>query len=379
MKKISQLALTILTISLILPSIAMASWWNPFSWHWKALFNGSEQTNTIQTGTTTATTTITIAVVATTTKKSQPKDIVDKPIAPIKTTQVVEDSTTTQTLDETWEELEARWFADANQKGWTDLYINNNQGETRYYLKENNKWTRKNTREETANLCNGNYTSFCSKGQIFICPSVGDGYCEVPKTDDQKCQEEYGINSIYNRKKKDGTLICDCKAGTYWNQGQTGCIYYSGPQRQFESDGGLDLSGYNGLNVLDYIKNSVASLNKPVQIINAIVVGFSQGSSNFIQVIDGNDTSSLPDDMNLRIENINDYTNITNELTKYDRILVYGFGAEKVKFNILGNGGSYESYQPVIDVDALYKCSKSTSCKYSYEMGVTKIFEKKLK
>jgi len=54
-KYLSKIILSILFISFVLPSIALASWWNPFSWNWKALFNSPKQTNVIIIATSTAT------------------------------------------------------------------------------------------------------------------------------------------------------------------------------------------------------------------------------------------------------------------------------------------------------------------------------------
>ena len=149
-------------------------------------------------------------------------------------------------------------------------------------------------------------------------------------------------------------------------------------QRRFRYDGRIDLSWYNLLNVLDYIKNPKASLGKPVQIENGIIVGFNQTLNNYIEVMDGKDTSSHPKFINFRVVNDNDYTLITNSLVEGDRVLIYGFGVSNVKFDVVGNGGSYESYEPAIEVDAVYKCNASVYCQYAYEAGVKSIFEKKL-
>ena len=46
MKKIFNLFLITILASFILPGVALASWYNPFSWNWKALFNSPVQTET---------------------------------------------------------------------------------------------------------------------------------------------------------------------------------------------------------------------------------------------------------------------------------------------------------------------------------------------
>ena len=149
----------------------------------------------------------------------------------------------------------------------------------------------------------------------------------------------------------------------------------TGPQRPYK-DGKLNLGEYNPLYVSDYIKNPKASLNKPVKIMSGVVVDFNQGSDNYIEVMDGNNLSSSST-IEFRIENDNDYTKITNALTKYSGVLIYGYGENNVKFNIVGSSGSYESYEPVIVVDALYTCSKIDSCTQNYNLGVKQVFQKK--
>ncbi len=60
-------------------------------------------------------------------------------------------------ITESWEELEERYFAEANEKGWPALVITNSQGEEREYEKKNNQWVRKgensqiNTKISTSN------------------------------------------------------------------------------------------------------------------------------------------------------------------------------------------------------------------------------------
>ena len=150
----------------------------------------------------------------------------------------------------------------------------------------------------------------------------------------------------------------------------------TGFQRPVRDDS-IDLGKYNELNVSDYIKNSKASFGKPVKIMSGVISGFNQGDKNYIEIIDTHDTSSSPKSIELLVENDNDYTRITNELSKWDRILVYGFGEDSTKFTVKGNGGSYESYEPVISVDAVYKC-KSSYCRYPYDIGIEKLFIKKI-
>ena len=132
--------LVLFLIMFIVPSVAMASWWNPFSWK---VFHKKEVTPTVQ-----------IEVQKTPEEKinelqkqldelknQQPKTI------PVTKTQI---QNYKPTATETWGELEAKYFVDADQKGHTYLWISNSLGEKRYYRKEGTQWVRKNTEEEAS-------------------------------------------------------------------------------------------------------------------------------------------------------------------------------------------------------------------------------------
>jgi len=311
MKKISQLVLVLLFVSFVVPSIAMASWWNPFSWFHNDI---SKQDKTLE-------------------------------------------------LEKQIQELQAKLASTTNPQ---------TSGEIATTTKAINAGSV---------VLNPN-VSIITKPTVNL--SVPDSMIqnsdsEPVITNDQKCQNSYGSNSVFSGKKdKTGGIICDCNASSYWNQDQTKCESYSGPPRLFK-DGELSLGSYNGLNVLDYVKNPKASLDKPVMIMNGIIIAFNQGSSNYIEVVDGDDLSSSPKSIEFRVESNNEYTIITNELAKWDKVMIYGYGANNVKFNIVGNGGSYESYEPSIDVDAVFKCNSSSPCQSKFNHGLTKIFEKKYK
>lgn len=79
--------------------------------------------------------------------------------------------------------------------------------------------------QPTGNLCKGTYYANCPTGNSFICPASGAGYCEAPKTDNQRCTEYYGSNSLWNgQRDANGTGICDCKTGFSWNKQVTSCV-----------------------------------------------------------------------------------------------------------------------------------------------------------
>ncbi|MDQ5953133.1 MAG: hypothetical protein QG551_361 [Patescibacteria group bacterium] len=54
-----------------------------------------------------------------------------------------------ENIQESWEELETFYFADADAKGWDFLTITNSQGEKRDYVKKNNQWVEKSDSGQT--------------------------------------------------------------------------------------------------------------------------------------------------------------------------------------------------------------------------------------
>lgn len=47
----------------------------------------------------------------------------------------------------------------------------------------------------------------------------------TPKSNDQVCQDSFGVNSNWSGTKNDkGGLTCDCKTGYQWNEQRTSCV-----------------------------------------------------------------------------------------------------------------------------------------------------------
>lgn len=59
--------------------------------------------------------------------------------------------------NESWEELETFYFADADKKGWDTLTITDSQGEDREYEKKNNQWVRKSGNTTQTKTTTNNY------------------------------------------------------------------------------------------------------------------------------------------------------------------------------------------------------------------------------
>lgn len=110
-----------------------------------------------------------------------------------------EKTTITKSVDtapphiDTWEELESKYFPEADQKQWPGLVLTNKAGEERYYRKENGIWVRKNSEAESSQPwspplpsvqkttqcssgsteCAGQCWSVCPSGQQFSCTTTG--------------------------------------------------------------------------------------------------------------------------------------------------------------------------------------------------------------
>lgn len=141
--------------------------------------------------------------------------------------------------------------------------------------------------------------------------------------------------------------------------------------RKFDDSGKISLSNYvTEVSVTDYIKNPKIYLSKPIKLIEAKIVDFNTDIDDYIEVVDSHNTSS--DSIFIKIDNIDDYTTVVDELKKSDTILIYGYGSNRTKFNVVGNGGSYDSYEATIEADAIFRCT--SICRYTYAIGVKEVF-----
>lgn len=210
------------------------------------------------------------------------------------------------------------------------------------------------------------------KQKIIDSTDVKKSVKNIDNTEILKKQVQAELDKAIKEKEANDALISKQKT----QEENKSSIVTNNPQRKFAS-GKLDLTAYNELGVLDYSKNHKASLNKPVKIVRGTIAGFIQNNENYLSIIDNYDTSTVPTDVVFRVASDNDYTSITNQLSKWDNIIIYGYGDNNVDFTVNSNSGSYVVSKPVINVDAIYKCpSRTTSCSYPYEMAVTQIFEK---
>ena len=151
-----------------------------------------------------------------------------------------------------------------------------------------------------------------------------------------------------------------------------------GPQRTFNTDGTLDLTVYQEITLIEYIKNSKKYLNKPIKIKGGVVAGFHQysNSGNYITIIDQADYSEDPESVTVEIESDDHYSILVEEVEQWGNVLIYAFGAADEEFTIVGGeNGSYLDTVKKIVSDSIYKCT--TNCTYTYNVGTKLVFSKK--
>ncbi|MFA6586235.1 MAG: hypothetical protein WCS86_03705 [Candidatus Paceibacterota bacterium] len=83
--------------------------------------------------------------------------------------------------------------------------------------------------QHSGTLCNGKYWNACPVGNNFVCPSTGNAYCEIPKTNEPTLPP--GCDSTLNYSSTTG-ISCDgknrCGAGSQlnsiFNTNETRCV-----------------------------------------------------------------------------------------------------------------------------------------------------------
>jgi hypothetical protein len=243
MKNLMRVSVVAIVFMLLIPQVTFAAWWNPLSWN---IFNRPAKTQIQQVQV--ATTTIGISVTSTTKATSTPPKVLNKKVSQANqntnTTQTVQPAVQQQpitTLPQitSWTDLESKYFAEANQKGWTNQTITNEAGEKQYYRLEAGTWVQKDTLAEAqqsyqppappnTTLCNGTYWFACPAGQEFICTTDGKTkpYCQVPPPAATATQIA-GIELLCSTAQSQGNteVIKDCNDGTILNGYNTNAIF----------------------------------------------------------------------------------------------------------------------------------------------------------
>ena len=88
----------------------------------------------------------------------------------------------------------------------------------------------------------------CKPGYQFEYGNYGQCVAMLIKSNDQICQNNYGLDSNWNGTKNDtGGLICDCKTGYEWNQERTACIKSINCQENATNINGICTCNYGTL------------------------------------------------------------------------------------------------------------------------------------
>lgn len=174
MKKILFAAASLI---LLTPSIALAAWWNPFTWFPPKIVPPISATSSVAT--------TSEKIIATTTPKVQ-KKIIPVPIpssqntsnVPVTQTPVVQTLTVTPPPNTT--------------------------------------------------LCNGTYYTPCVSGQNFVCPASGDGYCQTPTTQSlpaPSAEQLAGLKMVCSFAPQNSQLSQWCADGTVLNGYNTNLVF----------------------------------------------------------------------------------------------------------------------------------------------------------
>ena len=193
MKNYQKLIIVTVLGIVIIPQVTFAAWWNPMSWNiFSFLFSKNTQSEiTPQTPSAESTPTDTVIELNATTKSDTPSNTSEK--KPVKK---------------------------ASKSATLPPQVHNQTPEPS---------------KPAGVLCNGTYWDSCPSGERFVCPASGNAYCEAPMTNDQKCINSYGANSLDSRQDSgSGKLICTCKDGYDWNSTNTACqvVVPSGSESQ---------------------------------------------------------------------------------------------------------------------------------------------------
>ena len=231
MNKTYKFVLTLLFVSLILPNLAFASWWNPFSW---SIFHKAVKTEVVNVKTPTVTPDIDAIIKAKvdaqvkatleakanndakiaqqkadeqTKIKNLPTKTDDQiceesfgsnsvytgqknntsPICDCKTNYVFnKENTSCITHNESCAES---W----TNSGWDGTFTND--GKYNCSCVTGYEWNNDRTlcqikqtqiQQQSGTLCNGKYWNACPTGQNLICPQSGNAYCQDPQLEQQK-------------------------------------------------------------------------------------------------------------------------------------------------------------------------------------------------
>jgi len=210
------LSIIILILSVV-PSVAFASWWNPFTWFEQSNNSVHQQVqqtvvNTQETANYSHPVSKTFYVQADNTRIHDCASLTCKVIANYPANSEITSTGQPTNLPD-WVQFT---FPDSNGVTTTGYIKSTMLGENKVVIQKV---------VPTGTLCNGDYYNQCPSGQDFVCPSTGKAYCDTPKTNDQKCEDSWGSNSSYTgQKNTNGGLICGCKNGYGWNGTQTSCV-----------------------------------------------------------------------------------------------------------------------------------------------------------
>lgn len=209
--------LILLTVIYLVPQVASAAWWNPFTWE---IFsrqtdqqierNIPEEFDPVAEGG--------IPVIPADDKDKQSKEIeilnqADKDLKKQVTQPKIKVQSQQPVAVDTWAEQEAQDFAYANARGWTTLISTNSLGEKRYYYLLYGEWSRADSEQQMLELAKA--------------AQVLNGY-KVSQENSKQIEADLNIEWLkfklehpgYNGNRYSGTYRTDSKGDVFYSDNQ---------------------------------------------------------------------------------------------------------------------------------------------------------------
>jgi len=136
------------------------------------------------------------------------------------------------------------------------------------------------------------------------------------------------------------------------------------PTTVIQRDTPFSYDKYVKVNVSDYVKNPSEYRGWGTAILTATVDDFlgagDRGvTNNYIEITDAHANSLTPSKMMIQFDNSTDYAKAIYSLSTGDLIDVWGVGFPSQMFRSVGSTDSSSSYEPVLEVQRIDKCSSS--------------------
>lgn len=139
-------------------------------------------------------------------------------------------------------------------------------------------------------------------------------------------------------------------------------------QQRQEPSVRTDYNKYANVKIRDYAINPPLYLGRNITLRWGLVTGFTPAvdpvsDSQYIHVVDYNASPLEPDEVVLKIDDLENYAKASTQLEVGGLVNVNGVGVKSEEFKVVGgNSGQYTKYKPTVLVERLFKCTVGPSC-----------------